>query len=208
MIKKTLHKAALLGVALVAAACGDGFETASSPMDAPKPQLQTAFFSEAPAPGMTVMRRTVDLEKELSVTRMFGYKDSGWLSIPDAGIHVYVPQGAVMSWSRVAITMTAIAGDAVAFEFSPHGITFAKALRVRADVEDTEAEYLAYKHLPNGRLDNMIGVYYEMNADGQAVPIEKFPMYWNDMRYDHGPGDDDGVIEFYTNHFSGYAIAM
>ena len=197
---------AIAGGAL-ASGCGDSLTNASEPVDGPQPQLG-AFFSTAPAPGMTVMRRTEKLEKDETVTGQFTYYETGWLSLPEAGIHIYIPEGAVMSKERVAITLTALAGDAVAFEFSPHGITFAKPLQIRVDVDDTEAEYLEYKDPPNGKLSDMIGVYYEWNDAGQAVPVEKFPVYWNDMGHDNGPGDEDGVIEFFTNHFSGYAIAM
>jgi len=198
----------LFGGGTLASGCGDSVTNASHPIDGETPKL-AAFFSTAPAPGMVVMRRTEKLADDVSVTGQFNYYDDGWLSLPAAGIHIYVPEGAVRTKERVGITLTALAGDAVAFEFSPHGITFAKPLRIRVDVDDTEAEYLEDKDPPNGLLSDLIGVYYEWNADGLAVPVEKFPIYWNDMGGDAaGPGDHDGVIEFFTNHFSGYAIAM
>ena len=205
--KNTLLSLAVVAGGLLTTACGDAFTTASEPVQDLKPKLG-AFFSKEPAPGMTVMRRTTPLASDVSVTGQFNYYDEGWLSLPAAGIHIYVPQGAVRTKERVAITLTGLAGDAVAFEFAPHGIVFAKQLRIRVDVAKTEAEYLIAKDPPNGMLSDMIGVYYEWNADGQAVPVEKFPIYWNDMGADKGPGSSSGVIEFYTNHFSGYAIAM
>jgi len=203
-LKKIALGFAFMAVAALSTGCGDSLTNTAQPMDSPTPRLG-AFFSTSPAPGMTVMRRTEKLEKDMSVTAQFSYYETGWLSIEDAGIHIYIPEGAIMTKERTAITLTALAGDAVAFEFAPHGITFAKPLTVRVDADDTEAEYLKSQGRSSGVMNDVIGVYYEWNASGLAVPVEKFRVYWNEKT--DGPGGD-GSLEFYTNHFSGYAIAM
>ncbi len=205
-MNKSLVLLLALGGSALASGCGDSLTTVAEPAETATPRL-TAFFSQAPAPGMSVLRRTEPLENEHRVSSQFNYWDHGWLSLPHAGIHVFVPEGAVLSRERVQITLTALAGGDVAFEFAPHGITFAKPLTIRVDAEDTEAEYLTKMDLPNGRLHDFLGVYWEWTLDGQAFPVEKFPIYWNNMKRG-GPGDEDGVLQFSTNHFSGYAIAM
>ena len=194
MFKKPLLSLALLASTVFAAACGD----TDAPMGADttdlKPELQ-AFFSTAPAPGMSVLNRTVTLGQDYSDSGEFEDDESGWLRVPEAGIEVYIPEGALAD--EEDITLTALAGDAVAFEFAPHGLTFLKPIKVRVNVTDTEAEYMNGLGLSNGAINDAIGVYYEYDANGQAVPLENFQIYWN-----------NGWLEFWTNHFSGYAIAM
>ena len=191
--KAVLTLAAFIGAASLGA-CGDT-ATTMDPIDTPEPQLG-AFFSTAPAPGMSVMKRTVPLSHDMSDSGEFEDEDGGWLRIPEAGIEVYIPKGA-LTREEVDITLEALAGDNVAFEFSPHGLTFQKDIKIRVNVVDTEAEYLLGMGLPNGPINDMIGVYYELDINGQAVPLENFQMYWN-----------NGWLEFWTNPFSGYAIAM
>lgn len=191
--KAVLTLAALVGAGSLAA-CGDT-TTSMDPIDGPQPQL-SAFFSTSPAPGMSVMKRTVPLSHDMSDSDEFEDGEGGWLGVREAGIAVYIPDGAVAQ-EEIDITLEALAGDNVAFEFSPHGLTFQKPIKIRVSVQNTEAEYMLGLGLPNGPINGMIGVYYELNINGQAVPLENFQIHWN-----------NGWLEFWTNHFSGYAIAM
>ena len=57
------------------------------------------------------VQRTTPLAAAITVTKQIGY-DGGTLSIPDAGVTVTVPRGALMR--TITITMTARAGSLLA----------------------------------------------------------------------------------------------
>src|SRR5687767_1532962 len=71
-----------------------------------------------------VLERKTPLSEDITVTATIDEK-GGSLSIPAAGFHLTVPQGAVKS--KTKFTVTAIKGSLVAYEFGPHGIRFAKS---------------------------------------------------------------------------------
>ena len=77
-----------------------------------------------PVRGVT---RAVPLKNDITVKAVIGSK-GGTLTIPDAGLTLVVPAGAVKS--NTTFTATAIAGRLVAYEFEPHGTTFAVPLAV------------------------------------------------------------------------------
>lgn len=62
----------------------------------------------------------------------------GRLSLPNAGLTVVVPPLAVVT--PVTITATALAGSDVAYEFSPHGLSFLTPLVATQDLRNTEAQ--------------------------------------------------------------------
>jgi hypothetical protein len=61
----------------------------------------------------------------------------GHLSLPDAGLAVVVPPLSVVS--PVTITVTALAGSDVAYEFAPHGLNFLVPLIATQSLQNTEA---------------------------------------------------------------------
>lgn len=61
----------------------------------------------------------------------------GRLSLPGAGLIVVVPPGAVVT--PVTITVTAVAGPDVAYEFSPHGLQFLVPVVATQDLSVTQA---------------------------------------------------------------------
>ena len=61
----------------------------------------------------------------------------GRLSLPDAGLSVLVPPFALSAPTR--ITVTAVAGRQVAYEFEPHGIRFLVPLQVTQSLTGTSA---------------------------------------------------------------------
>jgi hypothetical protein len=78
--------------------------------------------------------RSTALAKDISVSAVIG-KNGGTLSIPDAGLTLVVPPGAVKS--NTTFTATALAGRLVAYEFEPHGTTFAVPLQFSQDLTKT-----------------------------------------------------------------------
>ncbi len=186
---------ALLGAA--ATACSDESHPARpGPQTAPFEPV--AFFDHAPAPGMDVLRRTVPLPHDVSETVRIG-PDGGRIKLFDAGIYVGIPPGALDE--EIDITLTAFAGDRVAFEFAPHGTTFARALKIGLDVVNTEAEHLLYEspcRNADQSLCDYLGVYYDGDGSvGGVTTLETFPVFLN----------SGGKLWFWTDHFSGYALA-
>ena len=86
------------------------------------------------------VQRTSPLATSITVTRTIG-SAGGTLSIPQAGVTVVVPAGALAS--ATVITMTARAGSLIAYDFAPHGITFAKPLVFTQALAGTNATLLS-----------------------------------------------------------------
>jgi hypothetical protein len=86
------------------------------------------------------LQRSVPLAQPITVSQLIG-REGGKLSIPAAGITVTVPAGALARQTR--ITMTARAGSLVAYDFAPHGITFAKPLVFSQSLHGTNATLLS-----------------------------------------------------------------
>jgi hypothetical protein len=130
-----------LGVVTLASCAGDA-------PTAP-PQLASSGPSTSllgPLLGVTTsllsldgLQRTTPLAAPITVSKAIG-SAGGTLSIPAAGVTVVVPKGALTS--TTTITMTARAGSLVAYDFAPHGITFAKPLQFKQSLKGTNASLL------------------------------------------------------------------
>ena len=96
---------------------------------------------------VTNLQRTQPLASSITVSQTIG-SAGGTLSIPAAGVTVTIPQGALSS--PTVITMTARAGSALAYDFAPHGITFAKPLTFKQNLQGTNATLLSAPFLRLG----------------------------------------------------------
>jgi hypothetical protein len=188
---------AVLVASMAAVACSDS----PTPVQSFTPDLQARpFFATAPAPGMDILDRTETLEETRSRTKLVENDEGEWLAIDKAGIKVWIPAGALGDDPNVEmeITLTAPAGDRVRWEFAPHGIHFATPILIQVKVDGTELEYLKDQGTPDGYLSDVLGVYFVGDAaSGGVTPVETFPIWY-----------DNGWLEFETDHFSGYALAM
>lgn len=88
--------------------------------------------------------RTSPLTEHIAVSRTIG-SEGGLLAIPEAGVSVLVPPGALSE--PTAITMTARAGSLVAYDFAPHGVTFARPLVFTQRLKGTNASILTVTRL-------------------------------------------------------------
>ena len=130
-----------LGVVTLASCSGDA---PTSP-----PRLQSAAPNEnligsvlgltSSLLSMNGLQRTKPLAAPITVSKAIG-SAGGTLSIPAAGVTVVVPRGALTR--TTTITMTARAGSLVAYDFAPHGITFAKPLTFKQSLRGTNASIL------------------------------------------------------------------
>ena len=137
-------------VATIAAAACSGERTPLAPHAAQVPAAVTsldapsvdraALAVEPPAIGEgTTLVRRAPLGANVSVARSIG-PAGGELAIPEAGLRVFVPRGALTR--TTTITATALKGDIVAYEFGPHGTRFALPLIVTQAKTGTDADAL------------------------------------------------------------------
>ena len=84
--------------------------------------------------------RTTPLANPITVRKTIG-RYGGVLSIPEAGVTVIVPYGALDHDTE--ITMTARAGLLLAYDFEPHGVTFNVPLVINQSLNGTNVGLLS-----------------------------------------------------------------
>ena len=149
-MKPTLrHLAALAFGALALASCANDQPTAVSRPQASAPGAPSASLLGSLTSLLSVngLQRTTPLAAPITVSKAIG-TDGGTLSIPEAGVTVFVPRGALTQ--PTTLTMTARAGSLVAYDFAPHGITFAKPLVFTQSLKGTNASLLTAPFLQLG----------------------------------------------------------
>jgi hypothetical protein len=143
-----------------------------------------------------VLTRTVPLAADLVTTATIG-KAGGELRIDAAGVRVVFPAGALRT--SVTITMTAVAGSLVAYDFQPHGTQFYQPVMIQQDVATTSAAAETQPRL-------MYGGYYGTSLDSSFVDASrtKIKVLQTQLGYlDVGKKQ----IKIFVGHFSGYALA-
>jgi hypothetical protein len=131
---RALLTATLLAIGL--SACG--VESPASPDQraiTPASGASASILLGSPT-AVTPLLRTTPLAAPISVSRTVGIL-GGAISIPQAGLTVVVPALAVTS--PTTITVTALAGSQVAYEFAPHGIRFTTPLVMTQNLLGTQA---------------------------------------------------------------------
>jgi hypothetical protein len=174
--------------ALVAVASCDKSVTA------PAPSASTANRLLLGSPTtVRVVRRNTPLATSVSASAVIGLF-GGQISIPSAGIKVVIPALALTSPTR--ITVTAIAGDQVAYEFEPHGTRFLVPLLVTQNLVGTNATN-------GGLLKPLVAGYFASTSDldplgGTGLVSELLGVALN---------LSSKSATFPVFHFSGYLIA-
>ena len=145
-MKPTLRRLAALALgALTLASCGGEPPTLprvqQSPSEAPAGSLLGGLTGGLTSlVGVNGLQRTTPLAAPITVTKAIG-PEGGTLSIPQAGVTVTVPRGALTT--TTTITMTARAGSLVAYDFAPHGVVFARPLVFSQQLRGTNATLLS-----------------------------------------------------------------
>ena len=75
--------------------------------------------------SVKIVPRDVPLASSVQVTKSVGV-EGGKIDLPEAGLKLYIPSGALNQ--ATTITVTALAGKGVAYDFQPHGLAFNKPL--------------------------------------------------------------------------------
>lgn len=154
-MKTPLRRLVALAVALVAVASCSSDQSTSPAASRPAPSAQapsadllgnvTGLVSSLVS--VDGLQRHTPLAAPITVTKTIGAA-GGTLSIPEAGVTVTVPAGALAK--ATVITMTARAGTLIAYDFAPHGITFAKPLVFTQSLRGTNASLLSAPFLKLG----------------------------------------------------------
>jgi hypothetical protein len=140
-----------------------------------------------------VLRWSQPVEREISASRVIGPL-GGTIRIPERGLQVDFPRGALLV--PTTITVAAVPGSGVAYTFAPHGLVFAAPVRVRQQVQGTEAE--ADPSLLSTLQIGYFPMLSSLLSDGTALVAEILPV---------SVTPNGKTLEYHIHHFSGYVVA-
>ena len=198
MFYSNLHRRSMVSAALLlATSCSDAPTGASPPSSLDRVESTAAVQAGYVARG-DILQRNVFLADDQSVSATIS-PDGGFLVLPEAGLLMLFPRGAVAQ--PTLITATALKGRGIVYDFQPHGLSFLRPIYVAQLLIDTEvnAPRSVKRTLPlwGGYLVNGSN---DIAADGSAGFTEVFPVFFQ------GKGSDRLAV-FTTRHFSQYAMA-
>jgi hypothetical protein len=200
MLRRPRQVVALSAIALLGACSNDaptGPRSVAAP-DAPNGSLLGGVVGVVggvvtvltkPVLASTITRTSpIAAEKAVVVIGRAG----GTIRLPNAGLTVVVPYGAVST--STTFTVSAPAGTAVLYEFGPHGTRFAVPLKVTQDLRRTTYSLL-------GGLTLKAGYYQDGSANlsnNTALVTEVLPVTLSSLL---------GTATFSVGHFSGYMMS-
>lgn len=143
-----------------------------------------------------VLKRLTPLDTDISVSAVIDSR-GGSIKINEAGGKIDIPAGALSA--PTTITMTALAGPNVAYDFQPHGLTFAQPVKIQQDLRATWAS--VYPQL----LGMAHGAYYDRSLDSSWVDPGK--LFTVVKEHEIGYLESNATqLKFYVGHFSGYLV--
>lgn len=193
--KRKFTTALLLGASFLITACTESPMAPAAPADDPSYGLLGDLLGGLTGGGgsgdqVEVLERNRPLDQDEVVSKVIGYY-GGTIRLPEAGLTVTFPWGAVRSPTR--ITITAPAGNLVGYHFAPHGLRFSRDVTVVQDLRGTEADLLG---LGLGVSLNLQAAYFEGELRPTVTPLESITLWLLRIL---------GI--FKIEHFSGYVIA-
>jgi hypothetical protein len=185
----------LLTVLAISVACSDK----SNPTEVGLRTVPEApAFGKAPATGVVdtvvaILQRDVALPAPITVSEVID-RDGGMIQIPEAGLKVHFPSGALTK--RTHISITALEGTAVAYTFEPHGIKFKQEVIIDQAYQGTNAFSGGLAHYRGAYFPDLVGVD---KLTGKARVSELFPIEIDQL---------GKKLRFHVKHFSGYLISV
>lgn len=139
-----------------------------------------------------VLERTASLPSTYTASATIGTA-GGTIAIPEAGFRIDFPAGAVSG--PVSISVKALAGRNVAYEFAPHGLRFARTPVITQDLRGTAAYGASsvYSGLEGAYAPDLLGLVGGLLRVLETRPTTVQPDTWQ-MRWT-------------VQHFSGYVAA-
>ena len=187
-------------------ACGDrAMPSAPERLAAPAAShavIPTVVIARAP-----IVRRTARLDNPEYACGVLTPTLSGGslsLNLRKAGLKVIFYDGAVTGEQWVCIV--AHPGELLTYSFYPHGLQFATAVKVQQDLHGTTAwrNSAVMGNMMGGYLPN--GVEHDVDAAGVGSFAQVFDVVYADETGTFTK-TTPALVKFYTNHFSGYALA-
>jgi len=183
--------ALLVGASFLITACSESPTAPAPVVEEPSYGLLGDLLGALSGGGsgeqVTVVKRDRSLSEEV-VSKVIGYY-GGTIHLPEAGLTVVFPWGALTSPTR--ITVTAPAGNLVGYHFEPHGLRFRRDVTVAQDLRGTEADLLGL-----GLSLNLQAAYFEGELKSEVTALESIALWLLRIL---------GI--FKIDHFSGYVIA-
>jgi hypothetical protein len=191
MQTRTLALLALLAVA--GSGCAD-HTTPFESISAPGVRVGGPFLSLSPiTQTVQVLERSEPLTQAVVASKIVG-SEGGVIELPQAGLTLRIPRGALSAATRISVS--ASAGPLVAYTFEPHGTRFARVVTAEQSLAGTAAEGSTSSVSARGYFSSTDAINQDTN---QAVVTEL-------SLVEEDPSRD--VVRFYLNHFSGYLVAI
>jgi hypothetical protein len=185
--------ALLASMALVGSACADHttpFET----IPALSVQVGGPFLSVSPVKQtVRVLERSTPLAEDLVTAKTIG-STGGTIEVPEAGLRLTIPAGALSRPTEISVR--AHAGTLVAYSFEPHGTRFARVVTADQSLTGTVAEGAEVRVSTRGYFSDPASINWDSNrASVSEVSLVR-------------EAAAEGAVQFYLNHFSGYLVAI
>ncbi len=157
----------------------------------------TTSSTTTPVQGLL---RTATLAQTVVVTKYLP-EGGGGINVPGTDFQLQVPNGAIPGGQGMTFTITAYAGNVVAYDFQPHGVVFLKPLKAVQQLGHTNWKSL---HLPAGYYPSTDGGYFADASQvdfitGQAL-VDEFMLGGVDV--------GGATMTWAVPHFSGYMVSM
>ena len=179
----------LLGLSGSAAAGCAGDATGPAP-GAPRVTLSVA----GSATVVSVVTRNTPLAADVTAGAWIGRR-GGTIDVPGAGLRVVVPGGAVPRSTYISVR--ALAGSLVSYEFGPHGTQFAQPLTITQDLRDLEVRRAdgSLREIEAGHFASVDDV----SASAATASVNELLPVAIDVTGNR--------VRFNVRHFSGYLLA-
>jgi hypothetical protein len=192
--KLLLSACSLLALGIVPA-CGVDSPSAPTPGAARSVAAMSDRSARNSTDTVVALARRAPLDRDVTAVATIGAA-GGVIIIPEAGVAVVFPPGALTE--KTSISMTAKAGWSVAYEFSPHGITFEAPVLVMQDLS-----YLQGRD----RVGALQAGYYQQGLDASFVDAGKALARVTELRNVDIDRGNPNLAAFYIFHFSGYIMS-
>lgn len=180
-------------LALAGAGCADQ-ATPFESISAPAVRIGGPFLSLSPAEQMVqVLERTEPLAEDLITSKVID-ASGGVLEMPEAGLRLTVPAGALQHPTKIEVR--AHAGSLVAYSFEPHGTRFRRVVTADQSLDGTLAAGSDVRVSGRGYFASPETV----NWDSNRAAVTELSLVNEDAAA--------GTVQFYLNHFSGYLVAI
>lgn len=213
-MRRVRFDAALIAVAVLAlplASCVDG-PSPTQPLDGDAASAPDVLIPSAAVRGfgntldwrtssLVVLGRSSPLATPVTRTQVIG-PTGGILHLPEAGMRLVIPERALAR--PTTISATALAGRLVAYDLEPHGLQFARNVRIVQDLSVTVYAAESEVSSPEAMGGGLVGGYYEGQLGPVTQSVETFPV--RVVSVGDGGAGESLLAMFETPHFSGYII--